>query len=202
MSKLFEYYGDKVKKGEFIFKEGDNAELVYMIHKGKVQITKDVKNIKEKVQILKEGEFFGEMAVIDSLPRSANAMALEDCELIKMDRESFEKTIKENHQFAVSVIRGLSERLRDTNEIKAVLAVRDRTRKFIIELLTEYLRNGKKDGRGEWYLIKKDLFLNQLKQKNSWEESILQDVLNDVFSQNIISIKKDQGGTEWIAYKY
>jgi CRP-like cAMP-binding protein len=104
MSKLFRYFGIHVPKGEYLFREGDEADTLYLIHKGSVKISKSVGNLEKRIQVLREGEFVGEMAVINSLPRSADAVALEDCDLIKMDRVSFDSTIEKNRQFALSFI--------------------------------------------------------------------------------------------------
>lgn len=200
MSKLLDYYGVKIKKGEYIFREGEEADYLYMIHSGSVEISKG-KSIQEKVHVLKEGEFVGEMAFIDSLPRSANAVAIEDCELIKMDKESFDKTIKENHQFAVSVIRTLSERLRDTNELTQKLSVMERTRKLLMEILSEFLKKGKKDRDGKWILIKLYPFLDEFKEEHSWDDETFSSVWNELVAQGAVSIKKDQNGVEWLSYQ-
>lgn len=116
MSKLFELFGVTIKKGEYLFKEGDKADYMYMIQKGTVEVNKASGETIRKFKELGENEFVGEMAIINSAPRSANAVALEDCELIRMDKESFENTIRNNHQFAITIIRFLSERLRETDQ--------------------------------------------------------------------------------------
>ncbi|HPV43838.1 MAG TPA: cyclic nucleotide-binding domain-containing protein, partial [Spirochaetota bacterium] len=130
MSKLVKYFGVNFKKGDYIFREGEAADVMYMIHKGKVQISKGMGTFDEKIRILGEGEFIGEMAVINSMPRSANALAVEDCVLIKMDRESFDKTVQKNHEFSVSVIQLLSDRLRETDEMLMVYAKNDRVQRL------------------------------------------------------------------------
>ncbi|MBP6993261.1 MAG: cyclic nucleotide-binding domain-containing protein [Spirochaetes bacterium] len=66
-----------------MFRENDPADVMYMIHKGKVLISKGADSFDEIIQVL------GEMAVINEMPRSASGVALEDCLLIKMDRVSF-----------------------------------------------------------------------------------------------------------------
>ena len=137
MSKLFDYYGIKIDKGEYIFREGDDASFLYMIHKGQVEISKSKGDRKEVLQVLKEGEFLGEMAIIDSLPRSADAMALEDCELIRMDDESFDSSIKDNHTFALSVIHCLSDRLRQTSNAVTVVSENSKIQLLQIELFCQ-----------------------------------------------------------------
>ena len=153
MSKLFEYYGVRKKKGEFLFKEGEEAEHLYMIRSGRVQISKRIGKTDEEIQILGEGEFVGEMAVINSAPRSATAIALEDCELISMNKESFDNSVRDNHKFAISVIELLSDRLRETDELITDLISREREQELYAEVIIELLKNGKREKSGQWILI-------------------------------------------------
>ena len=119
MSKLFELYGASIKKGDYLFCEGDEADYAYMIHKGSVEVNKKTGDKIKRINTVGEGEFVGEMAIISGGTRSANAMAIEECELIKMDKESFENSIKENHSFAIQVIKMLSKRLEETDKALA-----------------------------------------------------------------------------------
>lgn len=200
MSKLVKYYGVNVKKGEYIFREGEPADAMYMIHKGRVQISKGIGTFDEKIRVLDEGEFIGEMAVINSVPRSANAIALEDCVLIKMDRESFDETIKKSHKFSVSVIQLLSDRLRETDELLMVYAKRERTQILFVEILSDMLRYGKRDGSGRWWLLKKDQFLKRANVRLSWEMKSLLSVCNELVVMDRLKVKKDHNGVEWLAF--
>jgi CRP-like cAMP-binding protein len=200
MSKLVKYYGVSVKKGEYIFREDEPADVMYMIHKGRVQISKGIGTFDEKIRILGEGEFVGEMAVINSVPRSASAIALEDCILIKMNRESFDETVNKNHEFSVSVIKLLSERLRETDELLMVYAKQDRTHQLLTEVLSDMLKFGRKDASGEWWLLKKDAFIKRANVRLMWEMKSIVSVLNDLIVVEKLKIKKDQTGTEWLAF--
>jgi len=201
MSKLVKYFGVNIKKGDFIFHEGDTAEVMYMIHKGKVQISKGIGTFDEKIRILGEGEFIGEMAVINSMPRSANAIAVEDCVLIKMDRESFHKTVQKNHEFSVSVIQLLSDRLRETDEMLMVYAKNDRVQRLYSLVLAEMITAGKRDGSGRWCLLNKDAFVRRAVERLKWERNSILSVLAELVAMERLRVKKDGGGTEWIAYR-
>ena len=75
----------KVKKDEVIFKEGDIGDAFYLIVAGSVRISTLVPGVgEEALTILKAGEYFGEMALIDDAPRSASAIANEDTMLLFM----------------------------------------------------------------------------------------------------------------------
>jgi CRP/FNR family transcriptional regulator, cyclic AMP receptor protein len=201
MSKLVKYFGVSIKKGDFIFHEGDEADVMYMIHKGKVQISKGIGTFDEKIRILGEGEFIGEMAVINSMPRSANAMAVEDCVLIKMDRESFDKTVQKNHEFSVSVIQLLSDRLRETDEMLMVYAKNDRVQRLYALVLSEMIAGGKRDGSGQWCLLSRETLVKRATERLKWEKNNVLSVIAELVAMDRIKLKKDSGGSEWIAYK-
>ncbi len=199
MSKLVKYFGVSFKKGDYIFREGDPADFMYMIHKGKVQISKGMGAFDEKIRVLEEGEFIGEMAVINSKPRSASAVAVEDCVLIKMDRESFEETVSKNHEFAVSVIRLLSERLRETDELLIVYAKEDRIQKLYTLILSEMLTAGKRDGSGRWLLLNKDSFADLAAERLKWDRNNVMSVIAELIAMDKIKIKEDRQGAGWLA---
>jgi CRP-like cAMP-binding protein len=200
MSKLFEYYGITKKKGEFLFKEGDKAVHLYMIHSGKVQISKKIGKTNEEIQILGEGEFVGEMALINSALRSATAIALEDCELISMDRESFENCVRDNHKFSLSVIELLSDRLRETNELLTDLISREREMNLLNEIVAELVRKGKRDKSGQWTLIPFEPFWEGIEKKFSWDEVSSRSMLDNLVQEKKIELKRS-GGAEWLAFK-
>ena len=201
MSKLVKYFGVSFKKGDYIFREGDAADVMYMIHKGKVQISKGTGTFNEKIRILGEGEFIGEMAVINSKTRSASAVAVENCVLIKMDRESFDETVMKNHEFSVSVIRLLSERLRETDELLMVYAKEDRIQKLYTLILSEMLSAGKRDGSGRWRLLNKDSFADLAAERLNWDRSNVMSVIAELIAMDKIQLKEDRQGSGWLAFK-
>ena len=66
---------------------------------------------------LGKGDIFGEMALVDYLPRSATAVAKTDCELVRIEEKDFNQLVQENPPFALSVMRVLVKRLRIMNEL-------------------------------------------------------------------------------------
>ena len=84
-----------VAAGSWVFKEGDAGACAFLIEQGRVEISLDREG---KNVILAErgpGELFGEMAIIDAQPRSANVKALEDCELLEITRDQLMRRIGE-----------------------------------------------------------------------------------------------------------
>jgi CRP-like cAMP-binding protein len=200
MSKLMDSFGLKVKKGDYIFREGEKADAMYMIHKGRIKISKKTRGGDESISILDDSQFFGEMAIINELPRSANAMALEECELIKMDKDSFMNTLKENHHFAINVTRLLSERLRESIDDYAKLADTELDLNLLNSILEEGMKKGKRDKEGKYILISLNAIKDSVKKKFGWSEEIFQDILKSLVIQRKISNKKDQSGNQWLAY--
>jgi CRP-like cAMP-binding protein len=97
--------------GSTIFSQGDEGHEMFVVVEGEVDIVLD----GEVVQSLVEGEFFGEMSMIDQSPRSASAVAKTDCRLAKVDSKRFSFLIQQTPFFALQVMKGLADRLRSAN---------------------------------------------------------------------------------------
>jgi CRP-like cAMP-binding protein len=107
----------KFEKGEIIFREGDIGDLMYILQRGNVELKKKVEKGEVVLKtISKSSEFFGEMALIDHRPRSASAIAVAETTVLAIDGASFEKMIVSNGNFALKIIKVLSERIRNSNQ--------------------------------------------------------------------------------------
>jgi len=106
----------RFRKGEIIFNEGDEGHEMYIIHSGKVRIFKKLEKREETLAVLEKGDFFGEMAILENLPRSATAEALEDCELIRVNASMLDEMMKRNPEISIRILRNLASKLRETNE--------------------------------------------------------------------------------------
>ena len=103
------------KKGKKIIEEGTLSDCAYIIESGRVQVSKTLNNGKEQIiGILEENDIFGEMSLIDSLPRSATVLALEDCTISVMTQETFNHLAQHNPQSLMPMLRVLAKRLRST----------------------------------------------------------------------------------------
>lgn len=103
------------KKGQVIFKEGDQADCMYDIRWGCVGIYANYGTKEEKLLTkLSAEEFFGEMGLIDSKPRSATAVVLEkDTKVEVIDRECFGAYLQENPTKVLVIMQHMSHRLRN-----------------------------------------------------------------------------------------
>ncbi len=96
---------------EFIFKQGDPGDLMYLVQVGEVEVLQDLGGYENQVAVLERGDFFGEMAVLDEEPRTHSVRALSAAKLIKIDRVGFQSMLMRNAEIAVRMIRKLSLRL-------------------------------------------------------------------------------------------
>jgi CRP/FNR family transcriptional regulator, cyclic AMP receptor protein len=94
--------------GEVIFAQGDHGDFMYVVAQGTAQILVEGK----VVETIGVGGIVGEMALIDSEPRSATAITKTECVLIPLDEERFAELVARRPEFALQVMRVLAHRLR------------------------------------------------------------------------------------------
>jgi CRP/FNR family cyclic AMP-dependent transcriptional regulator len=98
--------------GKNIFQEGTSGDKMYVVKEGEVELSVHGRPIAS----IGKGGIFGEMALIDSKPRSATACAKTDCELLPIDEERFLTLVHQKPSFALEVMKVLVERLRLMDE--------------------------------------------------------------------------------------
>ena len=116
------------KKNSMVFSEGDLGDKLYLILEGQVRISRNLAGMgEEALAILGPGEAFGEMALIDDVPRSADAHVHEPCRLLVITREAFEDLLFIHKDLAYEILwnftKTLSGRLRETNDKMAFMSV-------------------------------------------------------------------------------
>lgn len=98
--------------GEYIFRKGENAQVMYLVIEGDVDLVVG----RVAVETAHPGSFIGEMALIDDAPRSASARAKGECRVFPIDEARFNTLVQETPSFALDVMKALALRLRRTNE--------------------------------------------------------------------------------------
>lgn len=104
-----------VSSGQFIFREGQAGDDMYIIESGLVEIVRQVRG-NDPIAVLEPGDFFGEMAILEDQPRFASARAKGNCRLLKIDRAAFGELLQQNFEIAVRIMRKLAMRLRRTEQ--------------------------------------------------------------------------------------
>ncbi len=114
--------------GTKIFQHGDAGDKLYLILEGKVRISRDVPGMgEEALAVLGPGQVFGEMALLDESPRSADARVHERCRLLAIPKDGFDDLLFLHKDLAYevlwSIVRMLLNRLRETNDKLTFLSI-------------------------------------------------------------------------------
>lgn len=104
------------KSGEAIFHEYDQGDALYLVESGAVRIWVNDDDAQQiTLSELKDGDFFGELSVLDKGERSANATAVSDCVLHRLRRDDFHEFLLDHSYVAIDLICEIGSRLRQTN---------------------------------------------------------------------------------------
>ena len=105
---------------------GDPTDSLYIVLSGRLKVMMSDAEGKEVIlSILGPGEFFGEMGLIDDEPRSATVVTIEPCELLSIAKRDFKKSLADNFDMSMAVMRGLVRRLREADRKIGSLALLD-----------------------------------------------------------------------------
>jgi CRP/FNR family cyclic AMP-dependent transcriptional regulator len=106
------------KKDEIIIEEGSLSSDAYIIESGSVEVSKRLPGGKiQVITKLDKNDIFGEMGLIDRLPRSATVRALEDCSISVMTPDTFNMLAKRNPKALMPILKVLAQRLRNTLKV-------------------------------------------------------------------------------------
>src|SRR5437870_4717975 len=111
--------------GETIFSQGDLGTEMFIILEGEVHIVKHINQESHLLSKLEKGDFFGEMALLESVPRTADAIAQTEVKALIINGARFDEMLRKNPEIAVRIIRKYSKRLREANTLLERLAGRE-----------------------------------------------------------------------------
>jgi CRP-like cAMP-binding protein len=118
--------------------EDDPGDALYVVARGQVKVVLIGDDGREVIlSVLGEGEFFGEMALLDDEPRSAHVIAMEDSDLLVLRREDFEGLLAQSPEIGLALLRELTRRLRRADEKVGALVLLDvtgRVARLLLEL--------------------------------------------------------------------
>ena len=118
--------------------EDDPGDAMYVVASGQVKVVLVGDDGREVIlSVLGKGDFFGEMALIDDLPRSAHVIAMEDSKLIVLYRADFHRSLEQSPRVALGLLKALSRRLRRADDKIGGLVLLDvpgRIARLLIEL--------------------------------------------------------------------
>ena len=123
----FERFAKTYEPGEVIISEYEPGDCFYLIQSGRVQLVKCVNGSKKNLDVLKPGEFFGEMAILDNSARSATCMAAGKVKCLEFNKENFELLITGNPQMALLLLKLFCKRIYDQKRRFKILVIKDLT---------------------------------------------------------------------------
>ena len=153
----------KLRKGQSLFKEGDDGDHLFVVSSGKVKLgTKSIDGRENLLMILGPGDMFGELSLFDSGPRTATATAVTDSKLLALGQDKVIPWVKEHPEVSLQLLARLASRLRRTNEVVGDLVFSDvpgRVAKALIDLGVKF-----GDKRSEGLFVNHDLTQEELAQ--------------------------------------
>ncbi len=137
MSKFSNFKDDanakKYSLGTVIFEQGEPGDVMYIVVEGEIEI-----RLKSNtINTIGADEIFGEMALLDESPRSASAYAISDCTLVSIDQTRFKTLIREDPDFALQVMRVMSDRLRKVTKLSIIEKLRNLNPAILQQLYPE-----------------------------------------------------------------
>lgn len=108
---FFEKFGVEYSTNEIIFCEYEPGYEFYFIQSGKVKIVKLINNRDKTMDVMSDGDIFGEMSILEEAPRSASAIAITHVKLLKFHRDSFDTILEGNPEMAYKLLMIFSKRI-------------------------------------------------------------------------------------------
>ena len=177
--------------GTVLFREKDPGNDFYIILSGSVKIFTTGANGEEKIlSVLNAGDSFGELALIDGLPRSASAAAVENSVMLQLSKSDFLDVLREHFDITLSIMQELSRRLRETNEHVRDLTFLDSRTRVLKQLILMANRSGKRVGTQ--ISLRNVLNYDELAKMAGVKRDVLLQVLHELRSKGILSIADDQ----------
>jgi len=132
----------RLGRGETLFQKGDPGDRMFGVLSGRLKVYTTSPEGKEvTLNLFREGQFFGEIALLDELPRTADAMTMTACELLVIHRRDFIPLIEAEGRLAMHIIHLLCQRVRNTSEMledAAFLPLEQRLAKHLLRLVSTY----------------------------------------------------------------
>lgn len=103
--------------GTYLFEEGDLGTEMYILQEGEIEVLQVFDGKEEILAVMEKGDFLGEMSILEDLPRTASARAKTDCTVICINGTTFDQMLRNRPEIAVRIMRKLSRRLRQTDQM-------------------------------------------------------------------------------------
>lgn len=130
------------RKGDVIFNEGDHSKTLYFMSSGKIKLYKYTTDGKEQIiNVLSDGEFFGEFSILKNTNYRVNARAITDCKICTLTSNEIREIISNKPEVSINIMESLAERLSDAESLARSLATNDvnaRLAYLLMSLIDKY----------------------------------------------------------------
>ncbi len=179
------HYRQFPKKTQIVV-EGDPSHSMYFILDGRVKVYLDDDSGKEiVVNIHEKGQFFGELGLIEGIPRTASVTTMDDTRLGILNEQDFQKLMMRYPAFAMKMMHNLVTRLREATETIRKLGLMDVYRRIVVTFL-----NMAEEDNGRW-IIKEKLTQQNIANRVGASREMVARILKDLRTGNYISM--DEG---------
>lgn len=148
---VLEKYAVDYPEGSVLFREGDAGDVMFVVQRGRVEISRQIGRDNQVLAVLPPGEFFGEMAILNQRPRSATAVVVEDARLLVIDGRTFEAMLRGKTEIAVRMIKTMAGRLDRANQQIELLLLQDKNHR-VVQCLRQLAEEHGADAPGAVYL--------------------------------------------------
>ena len=132
---MLQQWGRRFSQGEILFREGETAENVFLLHEGRVRLLKRVRLVERSVSVLRTGDLFGESALLEGSLRTSTAVALSDGLALSLDRAALRTVVEKFPAISERILVQIVKRLREAEDQIEVLMLKDTQSKVISALL-------------------------------------------------------------------
>jgi CRP/FNR family transcriptional regulator, cyclic AMP receptor protein len=182
---LFSRFGRTFSKGDVLFRRGDPATEMYVLHEGSVRIVRQPNN--RTVAVMRAGDVFGELSMLNGRPRSADAIAEEDGSCIAVDQGQLEVMILARPEIARRLLSTLAGRLQSASDLIDVLLQKDPRARVVMGLSHQARANGVAFEDG----ISVPISGADLAKIVDLDESTVQDLLEQMSEMRLIDLAAD-----------
>ena len=105
--------GKQYRDGEIIIRQGELGDCMYVVQSGRVEVVQTSDHGEQHLAFLETGDFFGEMAVFEKEVRSATVQSAGEARVLKVDKKTLLRRIREDPLLAVNLLQTMSHRIRD-----------------------------------------------------------------------------------------
>ena len=184
---LLDKYGKVLQDGETIFNENEDGEHMFIIQEGKVQISRKLQGKDQVIAVLEKGDFFGEMAIVNRIKRTATAKAAAPTTLLAFDRLGFQQMVEKNPKIALNIIDKLCRRLAQANSTIQNISQANHTEQILLHIYYQFIEKGSDHKSLKRHQLLEELGMNLQLSREDFE---LQ--LNFLTSRGILSGDADE----------